>query len=77
MTKVIAVLEEAGLVRRDPHPTDKRQAIIAITEAGAALMASSRQVGDAWLGTQLAKLTDKEREQLHRLAPILAKIIDD
>jgi DNA-binding MarR family transcriptional regulator len=77
MTKVIAVLEEAGLVRRDPQPADKRQAIIEITAAGAALMASSRQVGDAWLGAQLAKLSDDERDQLRQLAPILAKLTDD
>ncbi len=77
MTKVIAALEDAGLVRRDPHPADKRQVIIAITDAGAALLASSRRTGDAWLSSQLAKLTDKEREQLRLLAPILAKLVAD
>lgn len=77
MTKVIAVLEEAGLVRRDPHPADKRQVIIAITDAGAALLASSRRIGDEWLGSQLAKLSDTEREQLRQLAPILAKLVAD
>ena len=34
MTKVLANLEERGLVRREAHPTDRRQAIIAITDAG-------------------------------------------
>jgi DNA-binding MarR family transcriptional regulator len=77
MTKVIAVLEDAGLVRRDAHPTDKRQAIIAITPAGAALLDTSRRVSDAWLGVQLAKLSADERKQLAELAPILAKLIED
>ena len=36
MTKVLASLEERGLVRRDAHPSDRRQAIIAITDAGIA-----------------------------------------
>ena len=77
MTKVIAVLEEAGLVRRDAHPSDKRQAIIAITPEGADLLASSRRVGDAWLGAQLARLSDEEREQLKALGPILDKLVQD
>jgi DNA-binding MarR family transcriptional regulator len=77
MTKVIATLEDAGLVRRDAHPSDKRQAIIAITPAGAVLLATSRRVGDAWLGAQLARLTDAEREQLSRLGPILDKLVED
>src|SRR6266545_1942770 len=32
MTKVLANLEERGLVRRDVHPTDRRQAVLAITD---------------------------------------------
>ena len=32
MTKVLANLEERGLVRRQAHPTDRRQAIIEITD---------------------------------------------
>jgi DNA-binding MarR family transcriptional regulator len=76
MTKVIAALEEAGLVRRDTHPTDKRQAIIAITAEGSALLASSRRTGEAWFGAQLSHLSEDERQQLHALAPILAKITE-
>src|SRR5213082_2556101 len=34
MTKVLANLEERGLVRRDVHPADRRQAVLAITPAG-------------------------------------------
>src|SRR6202000_795551 len=56
MTKVIAMLEETGLVRRDAHPTDRRQAIIAITAAGLALLDSERRSRDAWLARQLATL---------------------
>src|SRR5919202_2181701 len=49
MTKVLANLEERGLVRRDVHPTDRRQAIIAITPAGEALLDEERRSRDAWL----------------------------
>src|SRR6201995_4407010 len=40
MTKVLANLEERGLVRRDQHPSDKRQAIISVTDAGRELLQS-------------------------------------
>src|SRR6476659_7036041 len=40
MTKVLANLEERGLVRRDAHPSDKRQAIISVTDAGRELLES-------------------------------------
>src|ERR1044072_1974139 len=40
MTNVLANREERGLVRRDVHPADRRQAVLAITDAGAELLDS-------------------------------------
>src|ERR1700740_1536400 len=34
MTRVIAVLEERGLVRREPHATDRRQVILPVATEG-------------------------------------------
>jgi DNA-binding MarR family transcriptional regulator len=76
MTKVLAKLEERGLVRRDVHPNDRRQAIIAITDAGGALLDSERRSRDAWLSRRLATLTADERTQLQRVVPILDKLAD-
>lgn len=74
MSKVLASLEERGLVRRSPLPGDKRQAIIAITDAGVALLDSERRSRDAWLSRQLAALTPEERALLRRVVPILDKL---
>ncbi|MGN6609055.1 MAG: MarR family winged helix-turn-helix transcriptional regulator [Jatrophihabitans sp.] len=76
MTKVLTQLEERGLVRRDAHPTDRRSSIIAITEAGLALLDSERQRRDAWLTRQLARLTADERALLRSVAPILDKLAE-
>ena len=76
MTKVIAHLEERGLVRRDVHPTDKRQAIITVTPAGVALLESERRSRDAWLSRRLAELTDEERDLLRSVVPILDKLAE-
>src|SRR5512142_1180209 len=36
MSKVLAKLEERGLVQRAPHPTDGRQVLLSATDAGRA-----------------------------------------
>ena len=74
MTKVLANLEERGLVRRAAHPTDKRQAIIEITDAGLGLLDSERQSRDAWLSRRLAELTPQERALLRDVIPVLDKL---
>jgi DNA-binding MarR family transcriptional regulator len=74
MTKVLANLEERGLVRREVHPTDRRQAIIAITDDGIALLDSERRSRDAWLSQQLTTLTAEERALLQKVIPILDKL---
>jgi DNA-binding MarR family transcriptional regulator len=76
MTKVLANLEDRGLVRRGVHPTDRRQAIIAITDAGEELLGSERRSRDAWLSRRLATLTPDERALLQRVVPILDKLAE-
>jgi DNA-binding MarR family transcriptional regulator len=76
MTKVLAHLEERGLVRRDAHPADRRQAIIAITDAGVSLLESERRSRDAWLARRLTTLTPDERALLQRVVPILDKLAE-
>src|SRR3954451_19731240 len=76
MTKILATLEERALVRREVHPSDRRSAIIAITEAGRVLLASERQRRDAWLTQRLARLTSEERAALRNVIPILDKLAE-
>ena len=76
MTKVIANLEERGLVRREVHPTDRRSAVIGITADGEALLDSERRSRDAWLSRQLATLSADERALLQRTIPILEKLAE-
>lgn len=76
MTKVLASLEDKGLVRRDAHPTDKRQAIIVLTDAGGRLLESERRQRDAWLSQRLARLTPDERARLRDVIPVLDKLAE-
>src|SRR5256884_5767737 len=43
MTKVIAKLEERGLIQRAPHPTDGRQVLLSATDAGRAVLLEQRR----------------------------------
>ena len=76
MTKVLASLEDKRLVRRDAHPTDRRQAIIVLTDAGARLLESERRQRDAWLSQRLARLTPDERARLRDVIPVLDKLAE-
>jgi DNA-binding MarR family transcriptional regulator len=74
MTRVIAVLEERGLVRREPHATDRRQVILTVTNEGRDVVQRVRRRREAWLAQRLQELTPDEREILLAAAPILEKI---
>ena len=74
MTRVIAVLEERGLVRREPHATDRRQVVLTVTDDGRDLVQRVRRRREAWLAQRLQELTPDQRQILRAAAPILEKI---
>src|SRR5215470_241964 len=74
MTRIVARLEELGIVQRVPHPTDGRQAILSATELGRQVFADYRRARDAWLTKQLDSLTEGERETLQAAAEILTRV---
>jgi DNA-binding MarR family transcriptional regulator len=74
MTRVIGVLEERGLVMREPHLTDRRQVVLTVTEEGRAVVQQARRRRDAWLAKRLKELTPEERATLRAAAPILEKL---
>ena len=74
MTKILAKLEEKGLVTRVPHATDRRQVIVSATDSGRALLDKERRQRDAWLSTRLAQISPSERALLSEVAPLLAKL---
>jgi DNA-binding MarR family transcriptional regulator len=74
ITRVIAALEDRGLVTRAPHATDRRQVVLTATEPGKALVQQSRRLREAWLARQLRELSQEERAALRAAAPILEKL---
>jgi DNA-binding MarR family transcriptional regulator len=74
MTRVIAALEEAGWVSRRDHPTDGRQSIIELTQAGAELLAAEASAKERWLDKRLAELSEAERSTLSEAAEIIDRM---
>ncbi|SRR5690606_779498 len=74
MTKIVGKLEERSLVQRTPHPTDRRQVILAVTPEGRAMLAKFERAREEWLAQRLAELTSDERELLQRAAEVLRRV---
>jgi DNA-binding MarR family transcriptional regulator len=76
MSTAVATLEERGLVERKPHPSDGRQMNIALTDKGAAVRSSTKDLKRAWLAQATAGLEDEERQILVRAGHILKRLLE-
>ena len=76
-TRVLARLEEAGLIARTPDPADRRSSLLATTPAGAELLASVRDRKDAYLAQRLEALSPEDLAALERAAGILERMLEE
>ncbi len=75
VTRVLARLEEAGLVDRAGDPTDRRSSLVSISPDGRALLESARARKDAYLARRIDALEPAVREALERAAAILERML--
>jgi DNA-binding MarR family transcriptional regulator len=75
-TRVIAWLEEAGLVDRTPDPQDGRSSLVTLTPAGRLLLDRVRTRKDVYLARRLRELEPEERATLDRAAAILERVLE-
>lgn len=74
MTRVVVALEGMGLVTRTPHPTDGRQVVIELTPAADTLLDEEARAREAWLSSQLHRLTPEQRATLREAAAIMDEL---
>lgn len=74
MTRILAGLEERGLIERTPHERDGRQHLVSLTAQAVDLLREDRRRRDAWLAQRLAELSPGEREVLRAAAPLLERL---
>jgi DNA-binding MarR family transcriptional regulator len=77
ITRVVARLEEAGLVERTGDPADGRASLVSITRAGSELMRRIRTRKNAYLARRLSKLDPDDLVVLERAADLLEGILED
>jgi DNA-binding MarR family transcriptional regulator len=75
-TRIVARLEDEGLVERTSDPVDGRSFTVAATATGRALMGKLRTRKNAYLARRLHRLDDADLATLQRAAEILERLLE-
>jgi DNA-binding MarR family transcriptional regulator len=76
LTRLVAVLEELGYVRRDADPKDARASTLAITVLGHETLERLRAENSALLAQRVGLLTPEQRTALAAALPALEALAD-
>ncbi len=76
VTRMLARLEEDGIVQRAADPADGRSFLVSLTPHGRELLAEVRTRKDAYLAQRLSELDDEERAALARAADVLEHLLE-
>lgn len=76
VTRILARLEEQGLIERTADLYDRRSSLVAVTQAGSDLLAEQRTRKTAFLASRLEGLEPDERETLEKAADILERVLE-
>jgi len=78
MSQTVGELEADGLVSRRPDPTDRRQLLVELTDAGHATVVAERRQREGWLARAIENdLSATERRALERAIEPLRRLADD
>lgn len=75
ITRLVNELVQRGLVRRGPHPTDKRGLVLTATDEGLAIWEAGQLRKVAPLTDRIDELGPQERRQLEDAMPLLRLIM--
>jgi DNA-binding MarR family transcriptional regulator len=76
VTRILAALQEGGLIRRLEHATDRRQSIIVLTDAAIGHLHAEAAVTERWLHERLADLSEPDRETLTQAVDIIDRMAE-
>ncbi len=78
MSAVVAPLQESGLVRGAPDPSDGRQTLMSLTPKCMKLLQEGRAARQDWLTARISqKLTAQEQEKLQAALALLTRLVED
>jgi DNA-binding MarR family transcriptional regulator len=75
MTRILAVLEERGLVARTVDPADRRASSVLLTEVGGATLATLRRQRTAFLTERVGRLDPDGRRRLADAVEVLEQLV--
>lgn len=73
-TRLVASLEERGLLRRETDESDRRSSHVSITEVGLQQLEEFRQASTAKLAQRLATLSEVDVKRLLDVLPLLEQL---
>jgi DNA-binding MarR family transcriptional regulator len=76
-TRLVARLEEDGLISRTADPDDGRVSHVEVTRDGRALLKRLRSRKNAYLAQRLRRLDDEELATIERATEILERLLED
>jgi DNA-binding MarR family transcriptional regulator len=76
-TRLIAALEEAGVVDRTRDPQDGRSFLVALSPEGRELLARVRSRKNAYLSRRLRELSPEDRATLDHASAILERLLEE
>jgi DNA-binding MarR family transcriptional regulator len=76
MGTTLAGLEQEGLIERRPHPSDGRQVLFALTDAGSAIRRRSNLLKRQWMSAAIAKLDSEEQRTIITAAALIKRLAD-
>ena len=77
MSRVLAALDDAGLLVRTPDPQDARSALIHLSEAGHDAIRRIRTERTAALAQRLDRLDAEQRAALEAALPALERLVEE
>lgn len=76
MTRIVAALEELGLVKRSRDPNDRRACHVSVTDKGTDSLRRIRDARSAFLAERLAGLDAADIESIRSALPALERLLN-
>jgi DNA-binding MarR family transcriptional regulator len=78
MSAVVTPLQESGLIRGTPDPSDGRQTLMSLTPKCLKRLQEGRAARQDWLTATISlKLSVREQEKLQAALELLARLVED